>query len=215
MQEIEKAIGYEFKDKGLLEQALTPSFVDRDRNNQRLEFLGDSVLGLAISEFLYRYLPLAHEGVLTRIKSFLVSRKVLALIGREIGLDKVLPFRDGMNRDKLIADTTEAIIGAVYREAGLARTRDLILSLWEGVIKGISVYDLIDPKEQLQLYAQNVGAVFPEYVVLAQTGPSHKPVFKIGVYVNGRLLGIGEGRNKKSAERRAARMALKSNFGID
>ncbi len=215
MQEIEKAIGYDFKDKGLLEQALTPSFIDRDRNNQRLEFLGDSVLGLIISEFLYRHLPLAQEGILTRIKSFLVSRKVLALIGREIGLDKVLAFRDGMNRDKLIADTTEAVIGAVYQEAGLSRTRDLILSLWEGVIKDISVYDLIDPKEQLQLYAQNIGIDLPEYVVLEQTGPSHRPMFKIGVYIDGRLLGIGEGRNKKSAERRAARMALKSNLAVE
>ena len=208
MDGIETAIGYRFKDKSLLKQALTPSFVDKKENNQRLEFLGDSILGLVISDFLYKSLPFAREGILTRIKSFLVSRKVLTLIGRGIGIDRLLPVREGMNRNKLIADTTEAVIGAVYKDAGIDVACEIILSLWEGIIKDISVYDLIDPKEQLQLYAQNIGAGVPEYVVLEQTGPSHKPVFKIGVYVNGRLLGIGSGHSKRTAEKRAAKKAL-------
>ncbi len=213
--EVQEKIGYSFKNKSLLLQALTLSCSNKKNNNQRLEFLGDSVLGFIIADYLYKNLPQAHEGILTRIKSYLVSRLVLYRIAVCVGLEKVVKLKSGMNKRKALADTMEAIIGAVYQDSkDIEQVYLVVISLWEKAIEEIAISDLIGPKERLQLYTQSIGWDMPVYNVLDIKGPKHKPVFIVGVYVAGKLVGEGKGSNKKSAEKMAAVSALKS-IGVE
>ncbi len=207
-EELEQSLGYSFQDKDLLRLALThPS--SGSGSYQRLEFLGDSVLGLVVSEYLYLALPKASEGVLTRIKSYLVSSDVLYRIGIRLGLDRFIVHNLPSVR-KAVIDSCEAIIGAVYLECGLEKVKEIVERLWLPIVEKLDVSDIISAKELLQLYSQSSQKDNPEYRVLEVSGPKHSPEFLVGVFLKSQLLGMGKGNSKKRAESMAARNALEN-----
>ncbi len=204
---LEQRLGYCFRDKELLRLALThPS--SRQGSYQRLEFLGDSVLGLVVSEYLYLALPMAGEGILTRMKSYLVSSDVLYQIGVMLNIEEFI-IHNSVSVKKAVVDCCEAIIGAVYLDGGLDLVKELIERLWIPIIERLEVSDIVNPKELLQLYSQSSRKDNPEYKVLEILGPKHRPEFTVGVFLQSQLLGTGKGPNKKQAESMAAWDALR------
>jgi ribonuclease-3 len=217
----EAAIGHHFKDPLLLQTALThPSCLNRPdvhQSNQRLEFLGDSVLGLILSEALYTAFPLEQEGYLTQAKASLAKGVFLCGLARELKLGEHLmlspqALAEGTDQqDKALEDVLESIVGAVYLDAGYAETRELVLS-WYGdfadhVTKAVEVSN---PKGRLQECLQKTGNPSrPTYEVVGSRGSQHERTFTIEVSYEGRALGKGKGKNRKAAEAAAARAALK------
>ncbi len=208
LERLQESLGYRFRDLDLLRLALVHPSADPRVNFQRLEFLGDSVLGLVISDYLFRYLSRAHEGVLTRLKSYLVSRKVLRRVAEALDLAQYVVMRSEATSAKVLADAMEAIVGAVYLDGGFVSAYRLVERLWAGVIEALTPEDVLGPKERLQLLSQAKGNSSPKYSVLDVRGPSHRPEFEVGVYIDGRLVAIGKGTNRKNAETSAAKIAL-------
>jgi len=221
LNEFQNTIGYHFRDVSFLELGLTHrSFSHleerRSSSNERLEFLGDSVLGLAIAEFLYRDHPGMREGELTKTKALLVNETTLALIGRKIMLNNFIrlsPEEDrsgGRQRPSIVSDAFESVIGAVYLDGGLDAARDLVFrmiySLKNEIISDKSQHNA---KGELLELSQSRGEGMPHYSVISEKGPDHKKVFNVEVFVNGERLGSGTGHSKKEAEQRAATDALK------
>lgn len=221
LDRFQETIEVRFRDQGLIRQALTHrSFlgsngVDPSRSNERIEFLGDAVLELAVIEFLYGRFPEEREGGLTKKKGLLVSREVLAQCAERMGLgDYVLlseAERDsgGSARSSILADTFEAVIGAIYLDAGLEEarrfTRTYLLAHAGEILRDES---LSNHKSLLQERVQASFKTHPRYRVVSETGPDHRKVFHVEVAIRGRLLGSGTGHNKKEAEQMAARDAL-------
>lgn len=201
-----------------LEQALThPSLANERRgvpHNQRLEFLGDAVLGLCASEELYRGFPTADEGMLTRLRAQLVNAEALAAFGREIGLPHVLRvgrgaagagLRDSTN---VLADAVEALIAAAYVEAGLEAARRLSAAVIRHGLASVSPAALRDAKSELQERLQALGQPAPQYELVETSGPAHERRFRVKVTGAGQGLGEGDGRSKRAAEQAAAAAAL-------
>ncbi|NOZ61196.1 MAG: ribonuclease III [Calditrichaeota bacterium] len=222
IERIELKLNYHFSNKQLIFQALKHrSFLavtnePRLQSNERLELLGDAVLGMVVVEHLYRRFPEKGEGELTAIKSLVVSRKILANVARQIGLGDVVLLNDaeekagGRNRPSILADTFEAITGAIYLDGGLKTAVEFISD------KLLSQIDDILSKEQyknfksmLLEYAQSRGMGVPHYVVKKEEGPDHKKIFTIDVLIKNRDLGSGKGNSKKKAEQIAAKNALR------
>jgi ribonuclease-3 len=217
----ERKTGIDFKEPDILEQALTHrSFLGSDggdpgRSNERLEFLGDSVLELIVIEHLYAAFPRDREGELTKKKSLLVSKGVLADRAEQLGLgDFVLlseSERDsgGGERASILADAFEAVVGAIYLDQGIdaARrfVRDQLLSTAKEILEDRAHLNF---KSHLQEYVQAKHKTHPRYHVVTEVGPDHMKLFTVEVSVRGRLLGKGQGRNKKEAEQDAAADAL-------
>ncbi len=206
LSELERTLNYRFRDVNLLRIALTHPSSGKG-SYQRLEFLGDSVLGLVMAEYLYSLLPQAGEGVLTRIKSYLVSTEVLYRVGQSLNLENYILHNLPSVR-KAIADCTEALIGAVYLDGGLVEVKKVVERLWAPVMEELTISDIVGPKELLQLYSQSAQRDNPAYEVLEVSGPKHNPEFVVGVFVQGQLLGTGRGNSKKRAESMAAQDAL-------
>lgn len=214
-------IKYHFRDESLLYQALkhrsylTCSGEKRLNSNERLELLGDAVLGLLVTEFLYFQYPDQEEGTLTHYKSLLVNSKVLSQVGREFGVGDHILLNEseaksgGRQRESILADTIEAIIGAIYLDGGLDAVRrfitEHITSRLDPMLKNGS---LINYKSILQEYCQRMNFKGPNYSVENMFGPDHDRTFTVAVTVNGRKQGYGKGRSKKKAEQNAAREAL-------
>ncbi len=214
-------INYTFRDQTILFQSLkhrsflTTSGEPRITSNERLELLGDAVLGLVVTEYLYKDYPKEEEGGLTTLKSLLVSRKSLSTIAREFGLGEYLLLSDaeanagGRNRSSILADAVEAIIGAIYLDGGLEQASQFIHMhiidhledfLAQGIMKNY--------KSILLEYCQGACLSGPNYVVKDEKGPDHDKTFIIAVHVNGDNVGLGQGHTKKLAEQRAAKEAL-------
>lgn len=225
LRQLERRIGYVFRDRQLLLSSLTHrSHANTSEIQQisyeRLEFLGDSVLGLVIAEQLYRDHPDIMEGDLTKIKALLVSETTLSIIGREMGINMHLILSSdeeragGKERSSIISDALEAIIGAVYLDGGLSEARKIILNFIyikkEDVTSDESRRNY---KGELLEYVQSRGEGMPRYDVVAEVGPDHDKVFTVSVSILGRQVGIGSGSSKKEAEQRAAASALQSSFG--
>ena len=221
LNEFQSTIGYHFRDVSLLELGLTHRSYShsedrRSASNERLEFLGDSVLGLAIAEFLYRDHPNMREGELTKTKALLVNETTLALIGKRIMLNhfiRLSPEEDrsgGRQRPSIISDAFESVIGAVYLDGGLDAARDLVFrliySLKSEIISDKSQHNA---KGELLELSQARGEGMPHYTVVSEKGPDHKKVFNVEVFVNGEKYGNGTGHSKKEAEQKAAMDALK------
>lgn len=216
-QEIEAILEYHFRDPSLLEQALThisyanEKWNDPLRCNERLEFLGDAVLELVTSRFLYERMEVA-EGQLSRTRASLVCERSLAAVASEKGLGKYLilsrgmEMEDGRTRPAILEDLVESLIGAVYLDGGLEQASALIhrwiLDRWH------QEDDLRDYKTQLQELVQENPSGTVEYRLEQKSGPAHQPVFTIGVYYNGECFGVGSGTSKKEAEQQAAEEAL-------
>lgn len=214
--ELEKAIGYRFKDQELVTRALTHSSTrgsgSRD-DNERLEFLGDRVLGLAIASALIEAFPGSAEGDLARRFNQLVKRETCAAMGRSIELGRHLILSDseassgGREKDTIIADAVEAMLGAVYIDGGFDKACGLVLKLWQAQLAG-KAQAIADPKSALQEWAQGRGLALPRYVEIARSGPDHAPRFVSEVRIAGCKPAQGTGTSKRAAEQAAASAML-------
>ena len=212
--------GYRFKEASLLARALTHRSFGSD-NNERLEFLGDSVLGMVVSTLLYRRFPEAEEGQLTRMRARLVRKESLDRIARRYQLGEALSLgpgalrSGGSNQASILADALEALIGAFYLDAGLAQTETMIESLLGEELSKIDPQDLAkDPKTTLQEHLQDKGLPLPRYRVKTVTGEAHQPRFQVEcVLGNQDFCFQGEGSSRRSAEQDAARRALEELSG--
>jgi len=215
---LEQRIGYGFRDKALLERALThisalSGGATRVNSYQRLEFLGDHVLGLVISDMLYRAFPRANEGELSRRLADLVRKETCAEVARAMDLGSALKLGNseshagGRLRATILADACEALVGAVYSDGGYMAAEELVDRFWkERMLKPLR--PLRDPKTMLQEWAQARGLPTPAYRELARTGPHHDPEFHVAVVLPDRPPAEGLGSSKRAAEQAAAAAML-------
>ena len=211
-------IGYTFQDRSLLRQALTHSsyaYENNHRDNERLEFLGDAVLGMVCSEYLFKNCPQKPEGDLTRMKAASVSEGTLARAAREIGLGDFLflgqgeAASGGADRDSILSDTMEALFAAVLLDGGMERARKVILHVMEPYFQSAYKGRLFsDYKTALQEELQKNPGVTIEYEIIREQGPDHQKTFTARVLCDGKELGRGTGKSKKDAEQQAAKDAL-------
>ncbi len=214
MDELEVKIGYSFQDKLLLKRALThTSYANEQKINkighyERLEFLGDAVLELLCSDFIFHKFENMEEGKMTKMRAALVCEVSLVQtaeqlsLGRYIYLGKGETAMGGRNKDSIIADVVEAIIGAIYLDGGLECAKSFV---YEYVLKDWQNKQMAyDPKSKLQEAVQQSKLGIIQYVLISETGPEHKKVFECAVKINDKQMGIGSGANKKEAEQKAA-----------
>jgi ribonuclease III len=220
---LQERIGYAFRDPSLLERALTHrSFSNEHRelrspNNERLEFLGDTVLGFVIGDFIYRSFPNLQEGALSKIKAHLVSANALAAKGRELNLGRYLRMGAGEARSggseklSLLADAFEALVAAIYLDGGLPPAESFVRRVFGPDVAGIDVGDLSfhDYKTALQETAQSLGLPLPEYRVVDEYGPDHEKSFVVEVFWDGESFAFGKGSSKREAQRKSAKEALR------
>ena len=213
IKELEKIIKYSFKKSSLLEKALTHKSYDNISNNEKLEFLGDRVLGLVISEKLLDKFPEEKEGIIDKKYANLVNKKTCLLIARKINLKKFILLGSSHKKlersaDKIISDCLEAIVGAIYLDGGLKSVEKFILNFWEEfLIK--STVTLIDSKTKLQEFSLKKFKELPKYIFFKKTGPQHRPLFKTEVQIPNSKKIIGIGSSKKNAQQNAAAKLLK------
>ena len=220
LKELQELIGHSFSHVGLLRTALThPSLAHdietRSEHNQRLEFLGDAVLELVLTRELYLKFPGLSEGPLTKARAKLVNRKALASRARQLRLGEYLrlsrgeDLSGGRNRDSSLADAFEALVGAIFLDAGFERVNEFVLHCFHGTFAQIDELPLIDnPKGELQELLQSGAAEPPRYEIISVSGPDHDREFECVVYHRKRELGTGRGKSKKAAESAAALAAL-------
>jgi ribonuclease-3 len=213
---LEKKIDYKFKDKKLLIKSLTHKSYDKINNNEKIEFLGDRVLGLIIAKKLLEIYPEEKEGILDKKFASLVNKKTCLQIANNISLEKYILTFNPKNRkikveDKVIADCCEALIGAIYLDKGFTAAENFILTFWSKNIKD-SVITQIDPKTKLQEYSLKKYKKLPTYKIISNTGPRHKPLFKVAVKLPDTKFYIGQGSSKKDAEQSAAIICLENNL---
>ena len=213
-QILEKKINIKFKNKDLLAQSLTHKSFDTKKNNEKIEFLGDRVLGLVLAKKLLDIYPEDKEGVLDKKFASLVNKKTCLEIAKNINLDKfILTFNPNNKKikieDKIVSDSCEALIGAIFLDKGLDVTERIILDLWKKNIKK-SVVTQIDAKTKLQELTLKNFKRLPIYKLISSKGPRHKPLFKVGVKLPDTKYFISEGNSKKEAEQNAAMECLKS-----
>lgn len=212
---IEDKLGYSFRDHSLLTLAfIHRSFINENRvvnqHNERLEFLGDAILGMLISDYLYRYLPSTAEGELSYLRSRLIeaSSCVVYMQSLEIAsyvlLGKGERMNDGRGRESILADLFEAIIGAIYLDGGLEAAKSFLFRNFSSHIESILKTPLSNWKALLQDYCQKKYQQTPIYEVLQTSGPDHSKVFEISVLINQQELGRGKGSSKKEAQQAAA-----------
>ena len=213
IKELEKIIKYTFKKISLLEKALTHKSYDNNINNEKLEFLGDRVLGLVISEKLLDKFPDEKEGIIDKKFANLVNKKTCLIIARKINLKKFILLGSSHKKlersaDKISSDCLEAIVGAIYLDGGLKSVEKFILNFWnEFLLK--STVTLIDPKTKLQEFSLKKFKELPKYVFFKKTGPQHRPLFKTEVQIPNSKKIIGIGSSKKNAQQNAAAKLLK------
>ena len=218
---IQQILSYQFSNREFLEQALVHRShlhslgATRIESNERLEFLGDSVLGLIVNEYLYKQFPDKEEGDLTKMKSLLVCGASLASVGSTAGLGKYITMSHGeattggRERPSILADTVEALLGAVYLDSGIDAATDVVFHLILSKVDSfLDQNNLTNSKSQLQELLQAKYKIPPHYHLVGATGPDHEREFTIQVSFNKIILGIGVAGNKKDAEQIAAAKAL-------
>jgi ribonuclease-3 len=222
LNQLEKDINIKFNDRNLLQSALTHrSYLNENRSwplahNERLEFLGDAVLELITTEYLYRNFP-NPEGELTNLRSALVNYKMLSEIASSIGLDKYIMLSKGEAKDLgrarqvILANAIEALIGAIYLDAGFPMSVEFVHKYVIGQLAQIvSGGKVLDPKSKFQELTQEKMGVTPHYKVLAEWGPDHNKQFEVGVFVQEKQMAKGQGSSKQEAEISAAENGLKA-----
>ena len=225
---LEKAIGYTFKNKQLLEEAITHSSYAHElktkkievRCNERLEFLGDTVLSLVTSEYLFKQYPALPEGDLTHIRAALVQSQALAKYAASIELGEYLYLGHGeeknRQRQSILEDAFEALLAAIYLdggEDGLETVRKFLVPIIKNAISNGESMLHADAKTELQQLTQISDGATPNYVIVGESGPDHAKTFEVEVRLNSNVIGHGKGRSKREAEQNAAREALKL-FGV-
>ncbi|MDC2987308.1 ribonuclease III [Candidatus Pelagibacter bacterium] len=212
-KDFEKIIKYTFKKTSLIEKSLTHKSFNNEINNEKLEFLGDRVLGLVISEKLLEKYPHEKEGIIDKKFANLVNKKTCCSIAKKINLKKFIflgASHKKMERstDKIISDCLEAIVGAIYLDGGLKAAEKFILNFWDEYLLKSSV-TLIDSKTKLQEFSLKKFKELPKYIFFKKMGPQHKPLFKTEVQIPNSKKISGEGSSKKKAQQNAAAKLLK------
>ncbi len=213
--ELEERIGYRFRDRSLFVCALThSSYINEHAGDcyERLEFLGDAVLEMVSSAFLYEHFPDLREGDLTKLRAELVCEPALSAVARDLGLPAYLRLGrgeeagGGRSKSSILCDITEALIGAIYLDSGrsLEQAERFIMQF---ILKDPEAVSFLDSKSQLQEKVQKTGGIIA-YELIDRQGPAHAPVYTVQVLINGNVSGTGQGKSKKSAEQAAARHAL-------
>jgi len=220
--DLQKRLSYNFINIDLLREAIThKSYVNENpdlnaKDNERLEFLGDAVLDLAISSYLFVNFPYYQEGELSKFKSMMVSEPSLSKIASDLDIGEYLllgrgeEHTGGRKKESLLANALEAIIAAIYLDGGLPAADGFIRMVFVAQIQTITREGIsLDYKTDLQEYCQGHDLELPSYRVSKEIGPDHKKTFEVEILINGEVLGLGIGKNKKEAEQRAAKEALK------
>ena len=214
--ELERTININFINKENLILSLTHKSHNSKINNERLEFIGDRVLGLIISSELLKIYPNQKVGYLDKMFASMVNKRTLLNIGKSIGLEKFIIGGNTTKKkieDKIISDTCEALIGAIFLDFGYIKAKKFILNYWEQYFK-LSITYQVDPKTKLQEYSLKKYKVLPIYKLISNSGPRHKPIFKIGVRLKNTKFVYATGSSKKNAESKAAEILLK-NIGVE
>ncbi|MDA9731125.1 ribonuclease III [Candidatus Pelagibacter sp.] len=211
-QNLEKKIKVNFKNKKLLIKSLTHKSFDNLNNNEKIEFLGDRVLGLVIAKKLLEIYPNEKEGILDKKFASLVNKKTCLEIAKNLDLQKYILIYKTKNKnisieDKVVADACEALIGSIYLDKGFSVTEKVILNLWKKHIDQ-SIITQVDAKTKLQELSLKKFKRLPIYKTISNTGPRHKPIFKVGVKLIDTKFYISEGKSKKEAEQNAAVLCL-------
>lgn len=207
-------IAYIFNQPALLRQALTHRSHSLP-HNERLEFLGDSVLNCAIAGLIFRHFPTLTEGNLSRVRANLVNQQALADLAQTLELGELIRFGDGElksggdRRPSILADTLEAVLGAIYLDGGFARAEEVIVALFTPLLQGLDPHTLgKDPKTLLQEYLQSRRLTLPQYAIIAITGEAHQQQFQVECMVTKlNIRTVGEGASRRSAEQEAAKQA--------
>ena len=213
LKELETIIKYSFNDQSLLNRSLTHKSFDNKKNNEKLEFLGDRVLGLIISKKLLEKYPEEKEGIIDKKFANLVNKKTCLLISKKLNLKKYI-FTGSSHKNldrsgnKITSDCLEALVGAIYLDNGLKSAERFILNFW-GFYIDKSVVTLIDSKTKLQEYSLKKFKILPKYTFYKKTGPQHKPLFKTEVEIPKSRKIIGIGTSKKNAQQNAASKLIK------
>ena len=220
IEHLAERLGYCFRTPRLLEAALThKSYLNESpdpsrEDNERLEFLGDAVLDLVISERFLSQFPDAPEGDLSKLKAKTVSEAALSHVARRLDLGSSLvlgrgeELTGGRDKSSLLSDALEAVIAAVYLDGGLAAARQVVLTAFSDLLDNLSRPEVADHKTELQELCQRTFSILPVYRVLRESGPDHHKQFDVEVSIQGEVYGIGTGRSKKEAEQQAAKHAL-------
>ncbi len=213
-QILEKKLKVVFKNKDLLRRSLTHKSFDKEVNNEKIEFLGDRVLGLVIAKKLLEIYPDEKEGILDKKFASLVNKKTCLEISKKLELNNyILTLNTGKRgnivEDKVLADCCEALIGSIYLDKGFNIVEKIILRLWSKHIKD-SIITQIDAKTKLQEYSLKNFKKLPIYKIISNTGPRHKPLFKVGVKLINSKFYTSEGKSKKDAEQNAAFICLQN-----
>ncbi|TET89861.1 MAG: ribonuclease III [Sulfurovum sp.] len=215
--QLEKRLNYTFKNKQLIIEALTHKSDKKPYNNERLEFLGDAVLDLIVGEYLFSKFPNSNEGILSKIRASLVNESGFTLLARAIDLGQYIYLssaeenNNGRNKPSLLSNAFEAIIGAIYLEAGLNAAKEISIALLEETHPKIDLDSLSkDYKTALQELTQATHGVTPLYELLSASGPDHKKEFEIAVILDEKTIATARGKSKKEAQQKAAQIALEA-----
>lgn len=215
VEELEGRLGYQFGDKNLIIEALTHKSYKKPYNNERLEFLGDAVLDLVVGEYLFKKFPRSNEGELSKMRASLVNEQGFAFLAKKIALGEYIFIsaaeenNNGRNKPSILSNAFEAVMGAIYLEAGLQKVKQIVHLLIEDVYPTISLSELFkDYKTTLQELTQARFGITPSYELIHSTGPDHKKEFEVAVVINKRVLARAKGKSKKEAQQEAARLAL-------
>ncbi|MDR2099349.1 MAG: ribonuclease III [Campylobacteraceae bacterium] len=215
IEKLEQRLGYKFKDEQLITQALTHKSCKKTKNNERLEFLGDAVLDLIVGEYLYMKFPVKSEGELSKLRASLVNDKSFKNIALELELGNYIIIsaaeenNNGRDKESLLSNTFEAIIGAIYLDGGLENAKEAAVTLLEKVYPKIDMQTLFkDYKTLLQEFTQAHCGAIPEYTLIRSFGPDHKKEFEMAVLLKGKSLAKAHGNTKKEAEQSAAKKAF-------
>ena len=219
MKELEKRIGYKYRNISYLDNALTHSSYANEvkhgcKSNERLEFLGDAVLSIVVSDYIYRKCPELPEGELSKLRAALVCEKSLCRFSKELGVGSCLKLSRGERnlkggeRPSILADAFEAIIASIYLDGGIEQARKFVLRFVEPEIKNPRPRAFKDYKTTLQEIIQRNPEEHLSYVLTGEQGPDHDKHFTVEVHLNNNVIGKGGGRSKKEAEQQAAREAL-------
>jgi ribonuclease-3 len=213
--QLEERLNYTFTNKQLIIEALTHKSHKKPYNNERLEFLGDAVLDLIVGEYLFAKFPNSNEGILSKIRASLVNESGFTLLAREIDLGTYIYLslaeenNNGRDKPSLLSNAFEAIIGAVYLEAGLEKAKEISIALLEECHPKIDLKSLSkDYKTALQELTQASHGVTPCYEMMGSSGPDHKKEFEIAIILDNETIASAKGKSKKDAQQKAAQIAL-------
>jgi len=214
-EKLQKSLGYQFKNEKLITEALTHRSYSKYFNNERLEYLGDAVLDLIVGEYLYHLFPEAEEGMLSKLRAALVNEESFDKLAKRINLGKYLflsPAEEnngGRKKPSILSSAFEALIGALYLEAGFEKAKNIALKLLKDEYPRITPEELLkDYKTTLQEITQAYFGEVPEYRLINTTGPDHQKEFEIGVIINNKEYARAKGKSKKIAQQEGARVTI-------